>query len=110
MHYLCIVMKRNIELPVKLSKKINLYKSPKCILNVAKITIWYLPERGIGLPVLILYYTQVYKMCPSHDGGSPLDFTLLELSPIMAFIGPDLLFYVTTVLEKHRSREVQKDS
>lgn len=44
-------------------------------------------------------------MCPSHDGGSPLDFTLLELSPIMAF-----MFYVTTVLEKHRSREVQKDS
>lgn len=49
-------------------------------------------------------------MCPSHDGGSPLDFTLLELSPIMAFIGPDLLFYVTTVLEKPWSREVQKDS
>lgn len=44
-------------------------------------------------------------MCPSHVGGSPLDFTLLELSPIMAF-----MFYVTTVLEKHRSREVQKDS
>lgn len=102
-------MKRNIELPVKLSKKINLTKSPKCI-NVAKITIWYLPERGIGLPVLILYYTQVYKMCPSHDGLYSSDFTLLELFPIMAFIGQDLFFYVTTVLEKHRSREVQKDS
>lgn len=63
-----------------------------------------------GLPVLILYSTQVYEMWPSHDGGSPIDFTLLELSPIMVFIGPDLLFYVTTVLEKHRSREVQKDS
>lgn len=49
-------------------------------------------------------------MWPSHDGGTLIDFTLLELSPIMVFIGPDLLFYVTTVLEKHRSREVQKDS